>query len=244
MSRFRSGLRWFSFSCGFRPAIYAGLLCVLPAALVQTTLAEKARKPPPPLPAQQYAMHDTHAREHVTIAAEPGDTKETRPDTRLDYYGHDMMPIRVIVTNDSDFALTLDDARIHVIAGDESVIPAATDDDLERRMFTIKSATGTKIPLPMPLPPLTVHHGSVDKKILADDHDFGFQTTTVLPHTTVAGYLYYDMQGIDPPFLSKATLELRKVRFANTNQALDSFEIPLQPTGKDAAAARGGDAQQ
>jgi hypothetical protein len=217
-------------------------LFVLPV-LLHSAVAEKARKPKPPLPAQEYAMHDTHSKEHVTIAAEPGDTKETRPDTRLDYYGHDMMPIRVIVTNDSEFALTLDDARIHVIAGDNTVIPAATDDDLERRMFTLKSATGTKIPLPMPLPPITVHHGSVDKKILADDHDFGFQTTTVLPHTTVAGYLYYDMQGIDPPFLSRATLELRKVRLAGTNQALDSFEIPLQPTAKDASAAQSVESQ-
>jgi hypothetical protein len=218
-------------------------LFVLPA-LAHSASAEKARKPRPPLPAQQYAMHDTHPREHVTIAAEPGDTKETRPDTRLDYYGHGMMPVRVIVTNDSDFALTLDDARIHLIAADNSVIPAATDDDLERRMFTFKSATGTKVPLPLPLPPITIHHGSIDKKIVADDRDFGFQTTTVLPHTTVAGYLFYDMQGIDPPFLSHATLELRKVRVAATNQALDSFEIPLQPTSKDAAAARAGVAQQ
>lgn len=108
----------------------------------------------------------------------------------------------------------------------------------------MKSATGTKIPLPLPLPPITVHHGSVDKKILADDHDFGFQTTTVLPHTTVAGYLFYDMEGVDPPFLAHATLELRKVRFAATNQALDSFEISLHSTGKNAAAARPGDARQ
>jgi hypothetical protein len=223
---------------------HTGLSLAVVLALARPAAAEKARKPPPPLPAQQYAMHDTHAREHVTIAAEPGDTKETRPDTRLDYYGHEMMPIRVIVTNDSEFALTLDDARIHLIAGDNSVIAAATDDELQRRLFTIKSATGTKIPLPLPLPPITVHRGSVDKKILADDHDFGFQTTTVLPHTTVAGYLYYDMEGIDPPFLDKATLELRKVRFAATNQALDSFEISLQPTGKDAAAARSGDTQR
>ncbi len=227
-----------------RLRFHAGLSVAVLVALAHPAAAEKARQPPPPQPAQQYAMHDTHALEHVTIAAEPGDTKETRPETRLDYYGHDMMPIRVIVTNDSEFALTLDDARIHVITGDNSVIAAATDDELQRRLFTIKSATGSKIPLPLPLPPITVHHGSVDKKILADDHDFGFQTTTVLPHTTVAGYLYYDMEGVDPPFLAHATLELRKVRFAATNQALDSFEIPLQPTGKDAAAARSGEVQQ
>jgi hypothetical protein len=65
-------------------------------------------------------------------------------------------------------------------------------------MFTIKGATGTKVPLPLPIPiPITTGKKNVDKKILDDDNDFGFQTTTVQPHTTVAGYLYYDMQDLD-----------------------------------------------
>lgn len=203
----------------------------LALSLPLTALAEKPRKPAPPLPATQYPMHETHSQEKVTIAAEPGDVKDARPDTRLDYYAHDMLPIRIIVTNDSDQDLTLDDARIHFIAGDNTTVPAATDDDLERRMFVIKDATGRKIPLPLPLPPITVHK-NVDKKITADMNDFGFQTTTVKAHTTVAGYLFYDTQGLDRPVLEKATLELRKVRWSVTQQALDSFEIALRPAGE------------
>jgi hypothetical protein len=216
----------------------AALVAFLAIAPVARVSAEKPRKPPPPRSAQDYPMHDAHESERVTIAAEPGDTRETRPNTRLNYFDHDLMPIRIIVTNDSDFALTLDDARIHFIAADNSVVPAATDDDLQRRMITLGSAKGTKIPLPMPLPPITVHHNA-DKKILDDENDFGFQTTTIKPHTTVAGYLFYDMQGLDSPVLAKATLELRKVRFAASNEALDSFEIPLSPIAKDAHAAKG-----
>jgi len=206
----------------------AALMFLLAAASAH---ADKPRKPKPALPAQQYALHETHAAEHVTIAAEPGDTKETAPDTRLDYRGHGFLPIRVIVTNDSDFALTLDDARIHFIAADNTVVPAATDDELQRGLFTIKSATGTKHTLPLPIPiPITTGKVNVDKKILADDEDFGFKTTTVAPHTTVAGYLFYDTNGFDEPVLAHATLELRKVRVATTNKQLDSFEIPLSPT--------------
>ena len=177
-------------------------------------------------------MHDTHDQERVTIAAEPCNSKETLPNTRLDYLGHDLLPIRVIVTNDSEFALTLDDARIHFISGDNTVIAAATDDELQRRLFTL-SGSKSKIPLPAPLPSITVHH-DINKKIVDDENDFGFQTTTIKPHTTVAGYLFYDMQGLDRPVLANASLELRKVRFAASNQALDSFEIPLSPAPKDA----------
>ena len=206
------------------------------ALFAQPLSAEKARKPVPPLTAQEYPMHDEHELEHVAIAAEPGDTRDTQPQTRLDYFANDMLPIRVIVTNDSEFDLTLDDARIHLISADNATIPAATDDELQRRLITLKSAN-RKIPLPLPLPPITVH-GNVDKKILADVEDFGFKTTTVKAHTTVAGYLFYDIQGLTSPALDHATLELRKVRFAASNKALDSFEIPLHPTTQNPKDAK------
>jgi len=201
--------------------------------------AEKARKPVPPQPAETYPMHDHHAGEHVTIAAEPGDSKELRPDTRLDYFAHGLLPVRVIVTNDSELPISLDDARIHFISANNDNIPAATDDDIERRMFTLKGATGKKIPLPLPIPvPITTGKSKVDKKILDDDDDFGFKTTTVQPHSTVAGYLYYDINGLDAPVLEHATLELRKVKFSGNNTYLDSFEIPLHPAGQTAPTTK------
>jgi len=195
-------------------------------AVAMTAHADKPRKPIPPLPAQQYPLHETHENEHVTIAAEPCTDKETTPDFRLKYADHGLLPIRVIVTNDSDLAVNLDDARIHLIAADGSSIPAATDDELQRALFSIKSATGTRLPLGLPIP-ITVGKKNIDKKILDDDNDFGFQTTTVQPHTTVAGYLFYDTTNIDQPVLDHATLELRKVRLMLNNKTLDSFEIPL-----------------
>jgi hypothetical protein len=140
------------------PAI-ATPVAVLLFALPLAAHADKARKPVPPQPASTYACNDTHQR--VTIAAEPGDTKETRPDTRLDYFSHGLMPMRIIVTNDTDKPVTLDDARIHFITASNAVIPAATLDDLQRRMFSLKSATGTKVPLP--LIPVTVGKKDVDE---------------------------------------------------------------------------------
>ena len=214
-------------------------LIPLGLALLLATAAhagDKPRVPKPPLTADKYPQHDAHPLEKVIIAAEPGDTKETAPDTRFDYYAHNLLPIRVIVTNNSDRAVTLDDARIHFIAADNTVLPAATTDDMQRRLFTVKSATGTKHDIPLgPIQiPITTGKQKVDAKVIADDRDFGFKTTTVAPHTTVAGYLFYDVSDVDAPVLSHATLELRKVRWIDrnadgTSNALESFEIPLQP---------------
>jgi len=199
-------------------------------ALAPVAHAEKARKPKPALPATEYPFFDRHPLDKITVAAEPCDTKETLPDTRLDYSHHGFLIVRIIITNDSDQAISLDDARIHFIARDNEVIQAATDEELQRRMFSKKSSAGTKIPMPAPIPSITIHHQPVDKQIIADDADFGFTSTTVAPHTTAAGYLYYDTRDVDDPVLEHASIELRQMRVASSNKELESFEIPLKPS--------------
>ncbi len=190
--------------------------------------ADKPRKPIPPADAKTYALRDSH--DGITVAADPGDIKEARPNTRLDYFHHGFLPIRVIVTNDTAQPLALDDTRILFVAGDNTTENAASDDDLARRLFNKKYVEGTKVPLPAPLPSITLHHPGIDKQITEDDTDFGFPATTVPPHATLAGYLFYDTRDIPEPVLAHATLELRKVRWANSNRELQAFEIALKPS--------------
>jgi hypothetical protein len=206
------------------PAIALALL-LLPALPAH---ADKPRKPKPALPAAEYPCHETNGK--ITVAAEPGDVKDAIPNTRLDYAHHGFLPMRVIITNDSDQALTLDDARIHFISAHNDTIQAATDDDLQRRLFSRKYVSDSHIPMPAPFPSIPIHHKQVDKQILADDNDFGFASTTVAPHSTASGYLYYDVRDLDDPVLDHATLEVREVRIASTNKEIDSFEVPLKPT--------------
>ena len=205
------------------------LSLVIVVSLPLTAHAEKARKPKPALAAGQYPLHQTNAQDQITVAAEPGDVEATRPDTRLDYFHHGFLPMRVIITNDSGQPLDLDQVRIHFIGADNSVIQAATDDELIRGLFTLKSATGTKIPLGLPIP-ITVGKKDIEKKVGQDDTDFGFATTTVAPHSTVAGYLFYDVRDLDDPALRHASLEVRKIEVQGTHRVIETFEIPLQPT--------------
>jgi hypothetical protein len=128
----------------------------------------------------------------------------------------------VIITNDSDHALSLDDARMQFITANNEKLPAATPDDINRRLFTIKNAQGTKIPVI----PIRVHH-PVDKKILDDDHDFGFKSTTVGPHSTLAGYLIYDVKQLDEPVLAHAELYVKMIHTKDGDQELFAFSIPF-----------------
>lgn len=219
----RSALRLFAATLVFA--------AISPVALAK----DKPRKPTPAGNATSYALRDSH--DGITVAAEPGDVAETRPNTRLDYFHHGFLPIRVIVTNDTGKPLSLDDARILFIAADNYTRNTATDDELDRRLFNHKDARGRKIPLPAPLPSITLHGPGLNKQIAADEDDFAFPSTTVAPHSTLSGYLFYDTREIDDPVLAHATLELRKVRWADTNKELQAFDIALKPSTTTTAKA-------
>ena len=222
----------------------------IPVLLVTTCLfaaylhAEKKKVAPPAKPAAQYAAFDAHPNEKVTVAADPCDDPKDCDFFRLPYIQHGFIPIRVIFTNDGDTALSLDDARIQFISANNDVIPAATLDDINRRLFTMKNVRGTKIPMPAPIPSITIHHPPVDKKITEDDGDFGFQGTVVNAHSTLAGYLFYDIRSLDDPPLKGAQLYVKMVHTLDGKKQLFSFNVPFnkwlaaQPGTKPTSTAK------
>ena len=202
---------------------------VLAATLAATLLglapahAADHKSAPPAKPAAEYAANDTHPNEHVTVAAEPCDDPKQCPFFRLPYLQHGLLPIRVIFTNDSDHALTLEDARMQFISANDDKIPAATEDEINRRIFTIHSTQ----PIHIPLDPFPIKRTPVDKKITEDDTDFGFKSTTLNAHASLDGYLFYDIQGLDEPALKHAELYVKMVHTLDGKQELFAFTIPF-----------------
>jgi hypothetical protein len=197
------------------------VLAVL-SCLSLAPLAVAQKSPPPAKPAAQYAAFDAHPDEHVTIAAEPCEDPKLCPFFRLPYIEHGLLPVRVIVTNDSDRPISLADVRMQFISAHNDTIPAATEEDIDRRLSTIHNDQGTHIPII----PITIHH-PVDKKISQDDDDFGFKSTTVSPRSTLAGYLFYDIKGLDDPALKGAELYVKMVHTLDGAHELFAFSIPF-----------------
>ncbi|MCU1321003.1 MAG: hypothetical protein JWM43_652 [Acidobacteriaceae bacterium] len=214
-----------------RPASHVKVGLALACALLVLSLNPAARaadkKAPPFKPATEYPANDTHAAEHVTIAIDPCDSQKDCEFFRLPYVNHSLIPIRIIITNDGDSALMMDDARFQFISANNDKIPAADLEEINRRMFTFKSTQGTKIPLI----PLTIHHPPVDKKITDDDRDFGFPSTTVKPHTTLAGYLFYDIKNLEDPALPHSEIYIKMLQIepdkSGNKHQLFAFTIPL-----------------
>jgi hypothetical protein len=199
-------------------AIPAFLFCLaLPAVASDHT-------PPPVQPATTFAAVEVHDDEKVAIAIEPYDTREKEAIFRVDYLGHGVMPVRIIVTNNGDRPISLRDARIHFYTAAGDKIPAAEPEDVERLM-TRKERQGSKIPLPGPLPSIKVKPKAGDKDIEQDFNTFEYQALVVEPHSTRAGFLFYDVSDFDHP-LQGASLHLRMLRDAGGKE-LYSFEIPF-----------------
>ncbi len=180
--------------------------------------------PPPVQPATSFAAVEVHPDEQVAIAVEPYDTKEKESIFRVDYIGHDVMPVRLIVTNLGDRPISLRAARIlfETAAGDR--IQAAEPEDVERLM-TRKERMGSKVPLPAPLPPIHTKPKGSNQEIQQDFDTFEYSALAVEPHTTRAGFLFYDVSGLTHPLVG-ARLYVRSLRDADGNE-LFYFEIPF-----------------
>jgi hypothetical protein len=196
-------------------------LCCLLAAVALVSQAES--DPPPAKDATAYPAVDFHSKEQVAIAAEPYDTPEKCKIFQVDYLKYRFLPVRIIVTNTGDHSISLRDARIFFVSVHGDRVPAADPEDVERRVKP-KDSRGRDIPVG----PIKVHtKGSAsDDKIEADFDHFEYAALAVEPHTTRAGFLFYDMQGLGDTPLQGGKLVLRELRDSTGNE-LFYFEIPF-----------------
>ena len=180
--------------------------------------------PPPVQPATSFAAVEVHENEKVAIAADPYDTKQKESIFRVDYLGHGVMPVRLIVTNNGDKPISLRDARILFQTRSGDQIQAADPEDVERLM-TRKEREGGRIPMPGPIPTIKLKPKASNKDVEEDFNTFEYGALVVEPHTTRAGFLFYDVSQLADP-LKGSKLHLHKLRDADGKE-LFFFEIPF-----------------
>ncbi len=203
-------------------ALLAVALLSCPLLLFRARAGEHA--PPPAGVATSYPAFDQHPNEQVAIAADPYNTKEKASIFRFKYLEYGFMPIRIIVTNNGDKPISLIDARINFITAFGDKIPAAEPEDVERRLGGVKRPDGG-YKLPGPLPRIGNKSSTKNNDVDADFNTFEYAAVAVEAHTTRAGFLFYDVEGLANPLVG-AKLNLRMLRNAEGKE-LFYFEIPF-----------------
>ncbi|PYY02045.1 MAG: hypothetical protein DMG63_01720 [Acidobacteria bacterium] len=114
---------------------------------------------PPEIPpaghAAKFAQHDTHKGEGVTVAVDPyGPEKDSV--FHVKFADHRILPVRLIISNDSDDPLSLADAKIQFTTSHKAKGEPLTKEDIERAVGRSvepqDTTSSTRIPLPVPIP--------------------------------------------------------------------------------------------
>jgi hypothetical protein len=198
------------------------VLCICMIALGGVGYAGKEFALPTPQPAATYPAHDDHSDERVTVAADPYDMADKASIFTIPYADVDMLPVFVVITNDGDQPIALNGMKVEFITSKRTKLAPATQDDMYRRLSHTHKPGG--VPLPFPIPGRS--KSAVSNKALDEIQRAQFSARAVEPHSTQAGFFFFDIDGISTP-LPGAHVYLTGVRNAK-GEELMYFEVALE----------------
>src|SRR6266567_3051468 len=187
-------------------------------------LAAKQFSMPKTQPAFSYPAHDHHAKENVTVALEAYDSSPKANIFVVNYRDHDLLPILLVVTNDSDEPIELSGMNAELVTADRSKLSAATEEDILRRI-SHPHASGARVPVPFPTKRVK---GGVNSTELDEIQSAQLKAKAVEPRSSQAGFLFFDVSDLPNP-LAGAHFYLTGVR-DSAGHELMYFEVELGKT--------------
>jgi len=197
--------------------IFVLLCCLLAVAAREFTM-------PPAQPARTYPAHDDHPMEKIVVAVDPYDVEDKASIFSVNYRNAGYLPVFFVITNDGDQPVSLVGMKAQLNTNNRSKLYPSTTDDLVRRL-SHPSRNDRQVTLPIPLPKKEVK-GGVSRKTWDEIEQAQFGAEAVEPHSTVRGFLFFDVTDISNP-LAGASFYLMGVRDAKGNELM-YFEIPME----------------
>jgi hypothetical protein len=184
---------------------------------------DKGFSPPPTTHAKTYPMHEAHADESVVIALDPYDTAEKASIFKVKYRQADLLPIRLIISNDGSKPLMLDDLKVEYVTAHRDKLPPATKDDIRRRLARPEKVTQQPT-VRLPIPGPRRQPSAVSKEALQEVESAQFVLVPVTPNSTNSGFLFFDVSDIENP---EAGAHLYVSGIRSGTKELFYFDIPL-----------------
>lgn len=176
---------------------------------------------PKPQPAKSYAAHDDHSAELVSAGLDPYDTPAKANIFSVHYSDLEILPIFVVITNDGNQPVALSDMHAEMVTADRTKLTPSSADDIYRRISHPHPHTSS-YPLPFPTRKAS---GGVSKKAQTEIQNAQFAARAVEPHSTQAGFLFFDVSGISDP-IAGSHLYLTGVRDSKGDELM-YFDVPL-----------------
>jgi hypothetical protein len=203
-----------------QPRWWAGAILAVAASAL--CFAAKEFSMPKAQPAFSYPAHDHHGNENVTVALDPYDTPAKANIFVVNYRQHQLLPMLLIITNDSDQPIQLADMKAELVTSDQSKLTPDSEDDIFRRV-SHPNASGTHYPVPFPTGGKV--KGGVNSRAMSEIENAQFRAKAVEPRSSQVGFLFFDISDIPNP-LAGARFYLTGVRNSSGNELM-YFEIPL-----------------
>lgn len=204
-------------------------LLALIGTLVLPAMAQQA--PPVPFDAKSFPLRDSH--EGVTMAADPYLALER---AKAVFSNHTpnrvgVLPVELIVTNDSSRPVRLDADRCQLIVSRKRRLETLPLSEIVERLYHPSSDIRVSTPGRRPPLPGTGKKKAPRKEVEAAEALFKtkeFHLRVIPPHSSARGFLFFDL-GTPFELPAGAVLYVPDVLDVSTGQPLLYFEINLVP---------------
>lgn len=169
-----------------------------------------------PGPVSSYTNRQTNDK--VTLAAAPYDSPELAHEAfgKLDPNQYGVLPVLVIIQNDTDQALKLDHLEVEYTSVENRHLEATPAPDIQTLGGPVKQPSMGN---GSPLPPLRKHKNPLSAWEIEGR---AFAARMLPPHEAASGFFYFQTA-----YRPGSKLYLTGIKIASTGQDILFFEVPL-----------------